>query len=104
MKKDNLKRLFALVLCLILIGMAILPVAATTPEEDREYDRISLGMFWVGFSLLCLVLPTVLGLVGIKLARSEARGKPVYWYGLSIVCGAWLLFSVALTVLLLVIG
>jgi succinate dehydrogenase hydrophobic anchor subunit len=103
MKKDMIKRLSALALCLILIVMAILPVAATTPEEDREYNRMSVSTFWVAYAFLALILPAALGGLGVWLARSEARGKPTYWYGLSIVCGAWLVFSIALMVLLLVI-
>jgi succinate dehydrogenase hydrophobic anchor subunit len=103
MKKDMIKRLSALALCLILIVMAILPVAATTPEEDREYNRMSVSTFWVAYAFLALILPAALGGLGVWLARSETRGKPTYWYGLSIVCGAWLVFSIALMVLLLVI-
>jgi succinate dehydrogenase hydrophobic anchor subunit len=103
MKKDMIKRLSALALCLILIVMAILPVAATTPEEDREYNRMSVSTFWVTYAFLALILPAALGGLGVWLARSETRGKPTYWYGLSIVCGVWLVFSIALMVLLLVI-
>lgn len=103
MKKDMIKRLSALALCLILIVMAILPVAATTPEEDREYNRMSVSTFWVAYAFLALILPAALGGLGVWLARSETRGKPTYWYGLSIVCGAWLVFSIALMILLLVI-
>jgi succinate dehydrogenase hydrophobic anchor subunit len=103
MKKDMIKRLSALALCLILIVMAVLPVAATTPEEDQEYNRKWLGTFWVAYAFLALILPVALGGLGVWLARSETRGKPTYWYGLSIVCGVWLVFSIALMVLLLVI-
>jgi hypothetical protein len=106
MKKTTVKRLLALLTCLMLVAMAILPVSATTPEEDAAaaaIDKTSVGMFWGTFALIGLILPAALAVVGVVLARSEARGKPTYWYGLSIVCGAWLVFSIALMVLLLVI-
>lgn len=104
MKKTTVKRLLALLFCLILAIMTILPIAATTPEEDAEMaamDRTSVGVFWVTFVFIGLILPAGLAVVGVVLARSELRGRPVYWYGLSIVCGAWLLLSIALMVLLL---
>ena len=86
--------------------MAILPVSATTPEEDAAaaaIDKTSVGMFWGTFALIGLILPAALAVVGVVLARSEQRARPRYWYGLSIVCGVWFLLSASLTVLLLAI-
>ena len=103
MKKETMKRLLSLAVCLILIAMAVVPAAATTPEEDMAENRISVGMFWVGYSLICFVLPLVLAGVGIKLALSETRGRPKYWIWMTGACGVWLILSALLAVVLLVI-
>ena len=91
-------------------GLNIRPDYKNIIEEDREmtsggivYVSMTSTMvaFWVMFSIVGYVVPTVLGVISISLARSKKKGKPKYWYINAVIAGVWIVLAVILMIVLL---
>ncbi len=67
--------------------------------EGSKEDAIS--VFWVFFVLGGFIMPIPFIIAGCVLATSDKRGRPKYWYTLSIIAALWLILSFVLMGLLL---
>ena len=95
--KKTVFKLSALLLCLVLLfGLSILPVSAST---DTDTDALSVGYFYVFTVLLGILVPAGLLVLGILLARSKKTRGNEHWYGLAAASGLWILSSVLLLIL-----
>ena len=74
-------------------------------EADGDFDEATekgaIFLFVVFAVLIGFVLPLPLLIVSICMARSAKRGHPTYWYGLTAVCGAWMLVMLLIMIILL---
>ena len=72
-------------------------------SEYKESDyTVAEAVFWVFYSLICLVLPVAIGLGAFALARLEKLGRPKYWYVVSLIAAVWILLSVILMIVMLI--
>ncbi len=65
------------------------------PDESGQLVK-----FWVIFSLVGYALPAALTVMGILFARSAKRGKPRYWYIISVLGAVWLVLCVVITAII----
>lgn len=69
--------------------------------EDGAYTAMGEDVFWVYFLLIGFIFPIPFLIIGLVTANSSLRGKPKYWYALSVAAGVWILLSILLLIILM---
>ncbi len=84
------------------VAGAVKNAANIKTDIEHEVDRAAAeNAFWVMFVIVGFIAPIPVLVMGFYLANSAKRGKPKYWYSLSILAAAWFVLSVALMLIMM---
>ena len=78
------------------------PYFESADIDESEEHNVPIALFWVVYSLLGFIIPTVLLILGIAYANRKKWNKPKYWYILSYIAASWILLAIILMILLLI--